>query len=373
MGYLIHAGGSYLGFFCISLFFTWLAEKQFKKQKTKKGMIFCCVAIFCMCWLAGVRSDNVGIDIMYYAKHQFELAQRYGNIGGYLLASGMEPLYSVLVFITAKISKDLFALLFASQLLVLVPVYIVLYKKRVFGSITFGAFIYYFLIYNMSFNIMRQCISAAFLLLAYVLLEERKHKLAIILSFSAMLFHTSAIVIILILLPFKFVSTGKNSVLRRVVFTIIIFALFLNLELVLKTLINSLGILPAVYLERFFNTTQNTDISYLEFSLRGILVAIPFALALKVKNSDKIKDYSYIAFVGYLFSFLVLVSEYLVRVSYYFDFFFLLSVPLVPRYFKIKGYNRLFVYLILCTTVFLYWYVIYICWRWHGTVPFEFR
>ena len=157
----------YLGTFISSLIFIYMAEKQFKRHKKIIFILLSTIALFIPCWLAGIRGDTVGTDVMVYAIPQYNYAKSFSNFFVYSAFSGIEPLYSFLVFLCSKFNLGVSVLLFISQFLVILPLYIVGLKKIDQLSLTFFMFVYYFFFYHITLNMMRQSIAYYFVCISF--------------------------------------------------------------------------------------------------------------------------------------------------------------------------------------------------------------
>ena len=361
----------YLVTFLISLFFVLLAERSRKFNRNKIFVLFSAIAIIIPCWLAGIRGESVGTDVMVYAVPQYNYAQSFSNFFTYTLFSSVEPLYSLLVYICSKLNLGVTTLLFLSQLFVILPIYVVGVKKQKKLSLTFFMFIYYFLFYHLTLNMMRQTIACSLLLLAYTHFEEKQKIKYITLSIIACLFHSSALVAVILFAAVDYANSGKGSFLKKTGIVLATAFLAFNFQSIINIVINQLGLLPQDYYQRIIRGMQDNTISIFETLFRGVFVAFPLLtiVAGKIKDTE-LRKYNFVSIMGYVFSFLALIAQYLVRFSYYFQFMFLLTLPMAVRKFTSKGYQRLGVYLVLVIVVIIYWYIIYIGWGWYGTMPY---
>ena len=165
------------------------------------GMLFLSIGIVIPCAFAAFRGLNVGFDISTYIIPNF----RYGlndDISFSKYISGMsvktEILFATLLYVCSKIGS-IRLLFFVIQLLIIVPVAIALIKTAGKKSLALGFTVYYFLFYNFSLSGMRQSIAMSFLLLVLSELFQRKYKRSVVLLAIAQLFHSSVILIILLI------------------------------------------------------------------------------------------------------------------------------------------------------------------------------
>ena len=361
----------YLGTFISSLIFIYMAEKQFKRHKKIIFILLSTIALFIPCWLAGIRGDTVGTDVMVYAIPQYNYAKSFSNFFVYSAFSGIEPLYSFLVFLCSKFNLGVSVLLFISQFLVILPLYIVGLKKIDQLSLTFFMFVYYFFFYHITLNMMRQSIACAFLMLALIYFEEGNKKKCIILCALAFLSHSSSLIAILLFFAFYYASNGRGSIVKKAVIVISAGFIALDFQNIANFIINQLGFLPSEYYNRIINSMQTNTISSFDYICRGCFVFLPFLLIFgKSTQGSRIRNYNFNSAMGYIFSLFALISQYLVRFSYFFQFMFLLTMPISVKKYTKNSAQRLLVYLALIIGILVYWYIVYIGWGWYGTMPF---
>ncbi|HFI0731699.1 TPA: EpsG family protein, partial [Streptococcus suis] len=166
--------GYYLNTFCISILFTFLSERGFRKNKNIKGWICGLIGIISLSYLAGIRGASVGTDVSIYVIPYLERFKYFPTLFGFLSNSTIEPGFALLLFLNAKFFATPFFVLFVSQLLVVFPLYLIFYKFRETNSMTLSMILYDFLFYNMSLCIMRQFIATAFFLTGVIIFSDKK-------------------------------------------------------------------------------------------------------------------------------------------------------------------------------------------------------
>ena len=363
----------YLIIFGIVIFLTYIGTHEIKQSHKTIGFIFYGASILVLSLFSGSRSVLVGTDVNVYVVPQLELAEYSSSFLEYFRASDSELLYKTIVYIFSLTKHPIFNLLFIQQLITLIPIYIILYKKRFIVSITFGITVYLFMIYNMSLSIMRQCMAASILILGYLYYREHKRKKAFLLCIIAILLHNFAIVFIIFLFIFNKIKNGKYSNFRSISLVGLFIISILCINPVLSFAVEH-GFLRQGVLDRLLETQGGLSVG--DFSLRFFLTCLPLIINTITKGKNRTgKDsfaFTQLAFIGTIFSLLALISTYLIRISYYFYFFIPLSISYSVNLFKRNNQCKIYLYFLYSCLLLIYWYFVYINWQWYDTVPFAF-
>ena len=195
-----------------------------KSVRIYKGfrVLLVVLAILSLAVMSGIRSYSVGTDTgsynsyFNYVANSFNFTQYCNALHG---NNGIEYGYSALNYIMGKIYLSPHFLYFICQCLSGSLVYLALYKMRKHLNITLGWLTYCCLFYTTSFNILRQSISLAFILLATVYAVKSQYCKSVILIAIGYLFHTSAIFALVIPLTGKLIkdATDKKQLKHRIV------------------------------------------------------------------------------------------------------------------------------------------------------------
>ena len=160
---------AYIVTFLVTLFFSYIDERNLLKEKPNrlKHIIMVAFIIMLPAVLAGLRDYSIGTDVQIYAKSVFENAVRSSSVNSVLERySELEPGFLMLAFIVSRITSSVHFFLFSIAFIIQLFVYLALYRTRNYCSIFMGESVYLFLIYNASLNMMRQTIAMAILLFA---------------------------------------------------------------------------------------------------------------------------------------------------------------------------------------------------------------
>lgn len=166
--------------------------------------------------LYSFRGEDVGVDTSTYNDIYNEI-----KWDGYLVY--IEPLWNILNIAVARLGGNFNLLLFFSGFFTVGMTFKAIKDESI--NPMFSTFIYYSMyLYCGSFNIMRQYLALAFLLLAYC--YYKKNNMLFILFFScAVGFHTSSIFFLLII-PFSRLEIKKSKILPLLVVSFILGTFF---------------------------------------------------------------------------------------------------------------------------------------------------
>lgn len=378
----------------LSCLLIWLEEKISSKNKIEK-ILFLVLAILIPTLVAAFRSDIIGTDVRTYVEPIQNWANSNNTYSNFINYNGtlingelfnrFEKGYVSLIYFCSKINPSLSFNLFVSELIMIGCVLygLIRFNKIRQISIVLGLFIFYNIFYNMSFNMVRQSIAMFILLFGfnYLLKEEwLKYFVVVVL---ACLFHNSAIIGLLFFVIYYFLYCKKqdkynfsirNEVITnemiRTIIVVVIGLILLSILPILRNLINAIGFPQyAVYIP-----------SHINFSLRQILVRLPFLLILLAEwpdNKDnKLRYFYLIMFLTDIFVSLFSSNEttatgYSSRIAWYAAVFYIYALPDMLN-FKNKS-KDIILTILLVIYLIIYWYVFTVVLNYNATVPYVFR
>lgn len=383
----------YIICFILSTFLIYIAEIN---KKNKLIYFFTtATALLIPCFLAGMRDITIGTDVKVYVNHIFECAQNaesfsmFQNMGWsiiwkYEYVHNFELGFTVLVYFATKIFSSLSSVLFFIQLFMILPIYFGIKKFPNSNKfIWLGMLVYYFIFYCMGLNLMRQMISIAicFYAVSILLNEEKKDFKFLIYTFIATLFHKSSILVLIVYLMYRFIINDKilklkltyNNKKIKLVNLLIILIVAMSVILIFNNelLINLLTFLDLNEYSGYIY--GKSTISYLQIGLRiPVIIFLIFNMNKKTK-SDKINYLLLIiALIDLVMSNLSSASAYAIRISLLFQFFSIISLPLLC-YKKLENKKK-FRTNVLYVTFYsiLYWYIIYVSYGVGEVIPYKF-
>ena len=314
----------YIIVFLITICFCKMAEKNFRENRKRHGIICSAFVILIPSILAGLRDTTVGTDVKIYVEYLFQIAQNSQSLKDYLLYYGVDGIefgYNILTFFTAKIFGDLHWLLFFIQLIIITNVFLFLYNKRVNISITIGLFIYLFTFYNVTLNISRQLIAVSFIMYSLILLERKKYIKTLVVFFIALSFHSSSIIaiimyIIMLIFDAKKINNRTKKILLGLTMIAVIIVRITYLPII-NFLTYNLNVFPEKYLNYILIGYNENAI--LKVNKIGAIIRLFFLLSFFIDKKKNDKIYSYVCFaiieMGILF--MSTITSNFIRIGYY--------------------------------------------------------
>ena len=356
--------------FIVIIFLAIIIQKLMVKHK-KTAILLCLLSIFILSLLAGLRSLDVGRDLRVYVISSFNNSRNFSSIISYLKYYYFkEPLYYALNYLVYKYSGNINVLLFAIQLIITSIIYYIAYKESENNKGTFSVYIFSYIIiwYNTSFNIVRQSLAIAIMLLGFKSLIENKNKKFVLLIFLAFLFHSSAIFCLLFPL-IKKVSKLKNRKLYLVLLPIIFILIFTFL----KPIMSTMSVIP--FFEKYYNyleiDTTNLLPKFAILKLIFLIFFLFFSTGETFRKAEENKIFSFMAITDFM---LYLSSGFIMfgyRMSYLFLPIYIYMIPRIDKSYDNKPTQKVFriaMIIILCT----YWYYRYVSIGYDGTIPYSF-
>lgn len=376
----------YLIGFAISLVLIAFSEKK----RLPIFLLFSAIALLIPCLIAGLRSQTVGTDVMVYVKPLTRASIMADDLANYfntywydewrnMYVKDYEIGFSLLVYLVAKLTKNLGAVLFIIQALTITPVYIAISRNRKTMPVWLGMLIYYFLFYNSTLNMMRQWIAMAFLLLAMQMLIEKRGGLTVFFTLFGCLFHYSAVIAIPIYAVYWFVWLPhrtrlehnnfqvKGSTLIVLLFFLVAIAAVMNLHLVLK-------LMSLVGLDRFSGYLKGEQ---MRLMVNQIILRLPLLVVFLINWKDMCRSHKATPFfmamllMDFVASQLVSVDINAIRIGNYFSVYSMLWLPALCACQR-PGVKRSLTAFAISGYAVLYWYYFYIFSLRHETYPYAF-
>lgn len=347
----------YIIVFFFSIFFAHLADIYLNSRNRILGKIFLIISALLPILLAGFRDITVGTDTSnYYEKFMQALNsqtfERLKNI------SDMEIGYVFVSYLCSKISNNQIFYFTIVHSLVIIPVYVAIYKCRSHVNCSTAIFVYYFSFFCSTLNITRQGIALSFTLLSLAYLLNNANKKSLICFLLAFLFHKTSLLFIIIYIVYYFVQKYNVKEYKFLyIFSSIIFA---GCAFIVVKYTNTLDIIISgrEQYESYFN--EEGSISRSSLLLYIFIMFLIFNAY--VKCSDKlIGFFMVVSTFSVIFIFLSIFAQPLSRLSSYFSIVQVLSLPIIfnnhyinsgKKVLLTKSYMKYGYFLL----IILYWY-----------------
>ena len=375
--------------YLIGFFVSTLIIKVTNVIKKNQRFVLILVALLIPCLIAGLRDKCIGTDVQTYLSQMTDAAISAENFSDYmttrwfmiwrnLYVSDYEIGFSTTVYIVAKLFRNIYAVQFVIQGLVIVPICYSLYKNnQTQNSLCWvGILTYYFMFFNSSLNLMRQSIAMAFIFLAFTFFENKNNKICCFFTIVAVLFHTSAVIGILIYFIYNYVNAEKKvdvseSVhdeqrknINMMVVILVGFVIVVGTGIATKIL-SSIGLSKYVgYISGNIMFMPNQILS----RLPAILILLYAMLYAKRKNRtfQNFQFYFTMMIFDVLLAQFTSVNSFAGRIGMYFSQFEMLAFPAICY----ETRNKKIIQFCLIGYMLFYWWFFYVLNGVNSTVPY---
>ncbi|WP_353121210.1 EpsG family protein [Dysgonomonas capnocytophagoides] len=320
-------------YYLISLFSIFLI---FLSEKTKKQAI----ALISLMFLAAIgacRDNTIGTDVLVYGADFFRYACLSKDIREYFQYVETEPLYFYLNFIISRFTNEYVFMQLACQLLSIFPIYYCCYYWKQRTSLTFCMAIFILLFYFQSYNNIKQYISLAFILSAYISLLNKKYILYVCFSIIAILGHSTGFISILFLLIYLI---HRDSNRLRIIFLDILFLLILLSGLfVFKDLLNMMLSYGADSRYSFYleNSIENNSLDKAKILTWIVTIFIEIYIIFHTEKKREVGLFLITTLTGFTLFFLGNILPFANRLALY---FFILNIIGLPYTIYISKFNK---------------------------------
>ena len=316
--------------------------------------------------LAGLRDYGVGHDTIIYVDDTYREVLDYKDAGIWAFLNAaiggeftQEPFYCFLNYIGLQLGPEVNYVYFIVSLVTIALVFNAIFLYRDKASMPFMMFVFLFLYYNISLNIIRQTVAIALALNVYLYFERRQWKTSIVFLVLMLLSHTTSVVFLLFLLLYAAVMRGAA---KKV---IIALALVIPLSIVmldnLILLAISLDIVPARFAVYMMEEEEETAVMKTAVAFGWLVLgAMLWCGRSMLKNEEKSREAVFIFNVKLFSNFLTLASaasQWAFRMAYYFGIFDVLFIPRVIRIVSEEDEKKgRFLTIFFTVLIIFYWY-----------------
>lgn len=383
----------YLIIFALSLLLVSFSEKF--KPKTLIHILLVFTALAMPTLLAGLRASSIGTDTESYLVPIFENALMADNFvqfqssqflynWSYATVSDYEIGFTTLVYIVAKLFRNLYVLQTIVAGAIIWTVYIAINQYKRETSVCFGMAVFYFMYFNTTMNMMRQWIAMGILLLGTRYIFERKKKYFLYVL-VACLFHTSAFIGAGFYAMYYFINDHKSHRKKNKEKHFIIRIHQRTIRLTdLGVIFASLGAAIVVFLAdtMLSSLLSAFGLAKYQFYLRGTLTFMPnqFIIRLPIlillvlgwkKLSLEIEGanfYKTMILFDLVISQLSGLTSYSSRISFYFQMFVVFSIPALCGCIEIV--NQKLTKTMMIVYMLVYWFYYFALMNSQATIPY---
>ena len=336
---------------------SWYRKGEYKDNKTKI-IILTTIGLGIPIIIAALRYE-VGSDYESYINI-------YQNRMNYTLVEALTNNWEILFSIVVKIANLLndYQFMFAIiSFLSVIILYATIYNYKEKLSLGFMFFLYLFLYFTTSFNIVRQTLAVVIVAYSYKFIINRQLKKFIVTVLIASLFHTTA----LFFLPFYLVF-DKNKTKRKIVkciYLIITLLIVFNYSFIINLLSK------VSTFEKFELYSTEIDSNNLDFILNVIIVSIILLFRkLLIKYDSRNELFIYFSIINVILLMTGYFSPFVKRIALYFGISNIFLFASLPQISKNDGQKALIYFLIAIYAVAIFTITVYVL-KQGNVIPYQ--
>lgn len=237
-------------------------------MRINKAVFFLIISVLLVSILAGLRDYSVGTDIKTYGNDLFYYARGNISFSDFIdRLSNIEPLYLLLVYVSAKISSSPHMLYFLTGLLIYGFMMAGMVKNSKTTSLTVSWFSFLCLLYGDTYNAMRQSLAIAVGFWAFEYFKENKYLKFSIGIIASFFLHNTAIIFLGIAFAYWILQKNNKNYMKVLLAVGITFAMTAFNQLL--TFFMDVGIFDTKMTRYFIDESAG-------FSVNAILIRLPF-------------------------------------------------------------------------------------------------
>ena len=328
----------YIVLFCLSGMMIAKVGKLYKKQEEKINdkkfkIVFLTIIGLAIPILIGAIRYYVGTD---YEAYIYIYDKTIVIPFGELIMQKTEVLFSIIIKIIS-IFNDPQVMFGVMSFLTVIIFYISIFNYKEKLSLGFMFFLYLFIHFTSSFNLIKQAIAAVIIVYSYKFIFEKNVKKFIIVVLIASMFHISA----LLFLPFYFINNKRNLI--KGIYIIGIIIVVLNYQSILKIL-SSFSVFEEYQTYQKEVESANRE-AILEFAILGVILLFRKQL---IKYDEKNKIFILLSIINSIILLTGYISPFVKRIAMYFGMSNIFLLATFPNLAKNKE-QKLFIYFIIAT------------------------
>ncbi|NBJ94042.1 EpsG family protein [Parablautia muri] len=373
----------YLIVFFISALILYIGTRQKNKILTWLSIF---AALFLVCFLAALRDEEVGTDVLTYVKMLFYRARASRSWAGYYVRNKhFEIGYLALNYIISRITDKLYILHYLIEFIICINIVISFLELGKKDYLWFGMTVYYLLYYNQSYNLVRQTISCSFVFLAFSLLRNQKYGRTIFFLAIAISFHISSIIAVLGIV--LYIASKKFALKVTHAICLISIVYYLIGERLIYIIINWISIFQkysSYFLREYTYDIPITLLLYLVFALiESILIYKTSMRGQADSSADNDKETNHWnLFLMNINLISVIMIPFLSGVVFFWrlslslnflSMYTLIDVPKRVLNINVRGkYQKNISQGIVISFLVIYWIVYYVIFNNNETIPYVF-
>lgn len=324
------------------------SEDSNKNVNKIKIIIYTIIGLGIPILIASLRY-NVGTDYRNYV----DLYKIYSNLSIQETFSSNLEIFFLIIIKMSYFFNDYQMMFAIFSFLTVLILYRVIYEYKEKLSLGFMFFLYLFLYYTTSFNIIRQALAVVIVAYSYKFILNREFKKFLITILIASMFHATA----LFFIPCYFVnlSNVKRKKIIRSIYLICLILIVANYNIIIN-LISNIGMF-----EKYELYSIAQDSANMEFIINSIILFVILLFRkFLVKYDERNELFIFFSIVNTILLFTGYFSPFVKRIAMYFgisNIFLLASLPHITK----NKQQKLFVYvLIIFYAILMFIFTVYV-------------
>ena len=170
---------------------------------------------------------------------------------------------------------------------------------------------------------------------------------------------------------FELCKRKKYKTLYKGIILVLTITAFAFIPSILQFLAQMFGGFAGKYYQTFImKQSASNGISWTETALRGTLLLGPVIAFIKNKENEEYEKNVFFMILAIVLSVGAVLSEYLIRISYFFDYFYLIGIPYSVKCYSANNTSKLSYNALIVGFAFLYWFIVYNTWNYFGVFPY---
>lgn len=364
----------YVLMFGTSSFLFYLGDKT----KERGRLLFHFLGVLLPVLMAALRDERIGNDILGYVKPMFLQAGRSDSLADYFIGLAsrlntrdLEYGFSIIGYIATKTTGSLQGVFGIYEAIMIIPIYLAIrkYNENITAKYNvpqikmwMGMFCYYTMFYNMSLTMVRQSLACSLLVYCMICFMSGYKIRAFLILASAISFHSTAAVGIVIILLFLCIESEWKCIRRLIIPLGILFAVAGGqMYWIVMKLLSKIIPIPARYLtfEYMWNQGNGLNIAFIYLIFCAFICAWDVQFR-NIANNKFLIFEKYIVWCAIFLTPMSIAAANVSRVLYYFFYFFIFIIPLAAdRNTRFRTNNKTWIPVLIC--------IVY----WLGTVLFN--
>ncbi|QOG30493.1 EpsG family protein [Enterococcus casseliflavus] len=355
----------YILVFAFSSICSYLSDLLDRRGIRLISVFFSIIALLIVSIFAGYRNNNIGTDMQLYGDFVFNNAHNFSSFSRFYNYSigvfKLEPGYMLINYLVALFTNVPAHFYLVCSLITNTLFYcsFKLLKNQLKPTLAWVS--YLFLFYGTTFNIIRQSLALSLFSFGICLIIRNRNKTGILCTLSSYLFHSSGLLISLVILITYYYIKNTSNIKIRFKYLIFISVIGCVFFVPMMTQLMKLGVIPSRYSVYFLGYIEGTGLSLPSILFKGILGLVFIWQYPNIVRNKRLFLFYLLMFIwDFLFYQLRSVNIVFSRISFYCFMIQFISIPSIIFVMKNRFDKNFLTIFYLIFLLFTWYYQIVI-------------